>query len=195
MERRELLRWLSATAALECVGALAPGDLLALGRRLHAQRAGAQGLRALDARQGRTVTIAAERIIPATDTPGATDANVVAFVDRLLADWYTPAERDRVLAGLRALDERCRARAGRDFAGCAEADQVAALEGFDEEVTALRRAGRDAEAGAHWFAMLKWATVFGYCTSEVAMTRTLGAWPMPGRYEACAPVVPRRAEG
>jgi hypothetical protein len=45
-----------------------------------------------------------------------------------------------------------------------------------------------ANPNEHWFAMLKYTTVFGYCTSEIAMRRTLGAWPRPTRYDGCAPV-------
>ena len=195
MHRRELLRWLSATAALEALGSLAPADLLALGRDVHARAQGGPALRVLDALARRTVELAAERIIPATDTPGATDANVVAFVDRMLADWYAADERDRFMAGLRELDARARTQRGKAFAECGEADQVALLAALDDEVTAMRRARGGGAANAHWFAMLKWMTALGYCTSEVAMRRTFGAWPMPGRYEACAPVPLRRAEG
>lgn len=192
MERRELIRWLAGTAALECLDGLAPNELMAFGTRLHGQRV-AQGFRALDGHTSRTVGAAAERIIPATDTPGATDAGVVVFVDRMLADWHTVDERDRLLAGLRELDARCRALRGRDFADCDETDQVAVLTALDDEVTALRRTPRGANPDDHWFAMLKYLTVFGYCTSEVAMRRTLALWPRATHYDGCAPVTPRRA--
>jgi hypothetical protein len=194
MERRELIRFLVATAGLKCLDGLAPDELLAFGAEVHGpRRPAAQGVRALDAHARRTVALAAERIIPASDTPGATDAGVVAFVDRMLADWYTADERDRVLAGLRELDGRCRALRGRDFADCDERDQVAVLTAFDDEVTRRRRTPGSGNPNDHWFAMLKYTTVFGYCTSEVAMRRTLGAWPRPTRYDGCAPVPPRRA--
>lgn len=194
MERRELIRWLMATAGLTCLDGFAPNELLAFGADVHQQQApGAQGFRALDAHARRTVVVAAERIIPASDTPGATDAGVAVFIDRMLADWYSTAERDRFLAGLRALDVKCRALRGRDFADCTESDQVAVLTAFDREVTALRGSPGGANPNDHWFAMLKYTTVFGYCTSEVAMRQTLGNWPRPGRYDGCAPVPPRRA--
>lgn len=193
MDRREMVRWLVAAAALECLDGLAPDDLLALGARVHRPPAGAQGARALDAHAWRTVVVAAERIIPATDTPGATDAGVAAFADRMLADWYTIEERDRFLAGLRALDVRCRSRGGKDFTDCDESDQIAVLTAFDDEVTALRRNPGGANPDRHWFAMLKYLTVFGYSTSEAAMRRTFGAWPHPGRYDGCATVTLRRA--
>jgi len=188
MERRELIQWLVATAGLQCLDSLAPADLLALGRDVHRRATSRDAaLRALSPHAERTVAAAAERIIPTTDTPGATDGGVSAFIDKMLADWHTPAERERFLAGLPDLDTRCRARRGRDFVDCAVADQVAVLTALDDEVSALRSGRGDATANEHWFAMLKYLTVYGYCTSEAGM-RTLGLYPLPGRYDGCAPV-------
>ena len=188
MERRDLIRFLVTSTGLACLDGLTPRELLALGTTIHRRSAPpATTAGTLDAHARRTVVAAAERIIPASDTPGATDADVVTFIDHMLTDWYSAEERDRFLAGLRALDERCRSLRGRDFADCGERAQLAVLTAFDEEVTALRRA-RGANADGHWFALLKYTTVFGYCTSEVAMRRTLGAWPRPGRYDGCAPL-------
>ena len=184
MERRELIRFLMATAGLKCLDRFTPDELLAFGVQV---REAGQSSGVLDAHARRTVIIAAERIIPASDTPGATDADVVTFIDRMLADWYDPDERDRFLAGLRELDATCRGRHGKDFADCDERDQVAVLTGFDEHVAARRRTG-GAKPNEHWFAMLKYTTVFGYCTSEVAMRRTLGTWPRATRYDGCAPL-------
>jgi hypothetical protein len=193
MERRELIQWLVATAGLQCLDSLAPSDLIALGRDVHRRAASRNAaLRALSPHAERTVAAAAERIIPVTDTPGATDAGVSAFIDKMLADWHTPAERGRFLAGLPDLDTRCRARRGRDFVDCAVADQVAVLTALDDEVTALREGNGDgAAANQHWFAMLKYLTVYGYCTSEAGM-RTLQLYPLPRRYDGCAPVAASR---
>lgn len=174
MERRELIQWLVATAGLQALDSLAPSDLLALGRDVHR---GATS-RTLSPHAERTVAVAAERILPGAD--------VTAFIDKMLADWHTPAERDRFLAGLPDLDTRCRARVGRDFIDCAAGDQDAVLTALDEEVTALR-ASRGSAANQHWFAMLKYLTVYGYCTSEAGM-RMLGLYPMAGRYDGCASV-------
>jgi len=195
MERRELLRWLVATAGLSCLEGLTPDELVALGADVH--RGGApegQPARALDSHGRHTVIAAADRIIPKTETPGATDAGVVDFIDKMLADWYSPEERDRFLNGLRELDASARRRFGKNFADCADPDQNATLSAIDDQVTALRRTNV-AGANGHWFAMLKYMTVFGYCTSEVAMRQTLGAWPRSTRYDGCAPVALRQARG
>jgi hypothetical protein len=170
MERRELIQWLVATAGLPS---------LAFGREVHRRPL----RRSLSAHVERTLTVAAERILPGA---GAAEANVGAFIDKMLADWHTPEERRRFLAGLPELDSRCRARGGGAFADSAAADQVAVLTALDEEVTALRASG-GAAANQHWFAMLKYLTVYGWCTSE-AGTRELGLYPMAGRYDGCAPV-------
>ncbi len=174
MKRRELIRWLVATAGLRALDGLAPADLLALGRDVHRRAASHAARHALTAHAEQTVAIAAERILPATDTPGATDAGVSAFIEKMLTDWHTPAERERFLAGLHDLDARCHARASHDFVDCSEADQVAVLTALDD-------------AREEWFARLKYLTVYGYCTSEVGQ-RALGLWPQPWRYDGCAPV-------
>jgi gluconate 2-dehydrogenase gamma chain len=184
MERRELLRWLAATAGLAGLEGLAPDDLLALGREVHASQAGSP---ALSPAARRTVAAAAERILPAGDTPGATDAGVPEFIDRMLADWFDSDERARFLAGIPELDRSSRARSGRDFADSTETDQVAVLTALDDELTALRRSGRGSEANRHWFGMLKYLTVWGYFTSEPAARITLGTFPLPGRFDGCAP--------
>jgi len=171
MERRELIRWLVATAGLQSLNALGAADLIALGRDVHRRPLH----RAISTRVERTVAVAAERILP-----GATEANVGAFIEKMLADWHTAAERERFLVGLADLDTRCRARAAHDFVDCSEADQVAVLTALDDEVLA-------AGAKDHWFARLKYLTVYGYCTSEDGM-RALHLYPAPWRYDGCAPV-------
>lgn len=174
MDRRDVLAVLTAGAAMSI-------EMLALGRRMHAQaRFGTQRPLVLDPHQRETITAAAERIIPRGDTPGATDANVTSFIDHMLAEWYPAADRDRLLAGLVELDDRSRTLGSREFVRLAESDQTVLLETIDGETS----------SGTHWFATLKFLTAWGYCTSEVAMRESLGTYPLPLRYDACAPYRP-----
>lgn len=197
MERRELLMWMLSTGGLAAFNHLSLSDLEALGEETHRSARSQQTqpprsravLRSLDSRAAATVTMAAERIIPATDTPGATQAGVTAFIDVMLTSWYTPAERTRFLAGLAELDVRARQRAAATFVAAAEADQMAVLGALDDELTALRRTNATA-ANDHWFGMLKYLTVWGYCTSEAGMRYTLKLHPPPMRYDGAAPVPP-----
>lgn len=185
MERRELLQWMIAMGGLAAFNRLSERDLIAVGEAAHRQPRAA--LEVLTAAQARVITIAAEHIIPASDTPGATDARVTAFIDGMLADWYTPAERAAFVTGLAELDSRSRALHTKEFTACAAADQVALLTAIDTEVSALRRA-RGAAANDHWFATLKYLTVWGYCTSEPGMRKTLKSHPLPMRYDGNAPL-------
>jgi hypothetical protein len=190
MQRRELIQWMLATGGLAAFNRLSAADLESIGRNVHARET--VQLRALTPRVARTVTAASERIIPRSETPGATDAGTTAFIDTMMSDWYAPAERDRFLAGINELDVRSRATSGKDFVDIPAAEQIALLTEFDNVVTALRRERGGAIANAHWFAALKYLTVWGYCTSEKGMRETLRSWPPPMRYEGCAPVEPRR---
>src|SRR4051812_7264445 len=107
MNRREVLLLLAGTAAL-------PDRLLAIGRSAH-RRVRAGTLRALNPHQNETVATIAELIIPKTDTPGAREAGVPAFIDVMLAEWGDEDQRQVFTAGLANVDERSRAACGKDF--------------------------------------------------------------------------------
>src|SRR3989442_15534589 len=91
MNRREVLLLLAGTGAI-------PDQLLAIGRAVH-KRARVGTLRALNAHQNETVATIAELIIPKTDTPGAREAGVPAFIDVMLADWAGDDQRQMFTAG------------------------------------------------------------------------------------------------
>lgn len=157
MDRRETLQTMISAMGL-----------LALGRHVHALARGAP-LRILSPHQEAIVAAASERIIPATETPGAAAAQVTLFVDAMLADWYTPEQRQRLLAGLAELDAQ-------QFLDRTPTEQTAILDRFDAEAVP-----------DHWFGMLKHLTAWGYYTSEIAQTRELVLWPLPWRYDGNAP--------
>ncbi len=186
MERREFLEWMVATGGIASLSRLGVGDLEAMGREAHASGRTAP---VLNAHAAALVTASAERIIPATDTPGATQAGVTKFVETMLSGWYPPADRERFMRGLATLDERSRTLGVRDFLSLTTAQQDALLQQFDDEVSAAR-AARAPDANAHWFAMLKYLTVWGYCTSDVGMRDTLHSWPPPMRYDGNVEVKP-----
>jgi gluconate 2-dehydrogenase gamma chain len=184
MERRRVLQMLGAMAAAPALGSLSARDLVELGKRIHAARDLDGAPRAMSAAQYAIVMLAAERIIPRTDTPGATDVHVADFVDTMLADWYDPADRDRFLAGVDAL-------AAQGFAESDSSRQVALLTALDNDVTALRQSG-DHAANQHWFAMLKFLTVWGYYTSRPGFEQELREQFLPGYYKGDVPYTERR---
>ena len=185
MHRRDVLRVLAAGAAWPVADSLMSADLLAILREVHAaaQSDGPGTFRALDTHAARTVTVACERLIPADETPGAVDVGVPHFIDRMLADWYESPERDRFLAGVQNLDARARAAHGRTFVQCTDSQQDVLLTAFDREVQALD----GDERSMHWFGMLKYLAVWGYCTSEAGMKTELHLYPQPMKYDGSAP--------
>ena len=178
MNRREVLLLLAGTGAI-------PDQLLAIGRAVH-KRARVGTLRALNAHQNETVATIAELIIPKTDTPGAREAGVPAFIDVMLADWAGDDQRQMFTAGLANVDERSRALFGKEFVACSEAQQTQILTDLDAELARLRDTKSD--ASKNFFQAMKWLTLTGYYTSEVGATSELHYRVVPGRYEPCYPL-------
>lgn len=186
MDRRTALRWLATATALPLLGHAGAEELLAIGTRLHTGRTGGPAGRVLEPHALRTVAAIAEIILPETDTPGATAAGVPEFIDRLLAGWFTDRQRAAFLAGLAGVDVRSRARWACDFVDATPAQQTALVAELDAETEALR-ASEPRRARDEFFARMKWATVYGYCTSEPGATRALNYRVVPGRFDACVP--------
>ncbi|MBL8772057.1 MAG: gluconate 2-dehydrogenase subunit 3 family protein [Phenylobacterium sp.] len=135
--------------------------------------------RALTAAQARALTAAAERIIPATDTPGAVEAGVPQYVDRAIATWCAPDQAQRLKAGLDQLDADARSAHGAPFAALAAPLQTGMLSTLDAESRTRR---------PHFFAELKELVTAGYFTSEPGATRALRYDPVPGDYRGCVPL-------
>jgi hypothetical protein len=119
----------------------------------------------LSAHQNRTVDQLAERILPRTDTPVASDALVNRYIDYMLKAGLPATERDEFLAGLQWLDNYCRARHEKLFAELPEPDQIDVL-------TAISKgdAGRE---GRRFFSQWKDFTLRGYYTSRLGLMREL----------------------
>ena len=123
------------------------------------------------------LTVVVDRILPRTDTPGASDVGVPAFIDLLLAEWAGDEQRSRVLRGLDEL--------GSDFLASDEAEQIALLTRLDREAVQARE---DEVDPLPFFATLKEWTLAGYYTSEIGATQELQWLSVPGRYDADVPL-------
>jgi len=156
MNRRTLLQIL----ALAATGAL------------HAKPAASK----LDETQQKLLAELAELILPRTDTPGAIDAGVPAFIDHIVSDWYTPVERAIFVAGLGTV------------AAAGPAKRVAALQSLEQQAASYAPPPGSSVFGkpderSPFFFKLKLLTVLGYYTSEVGSTSELTFNPVPGRYD------------
>ena len=191
LSRRDLTLSIGAIWAAVAV----PGEVLA------------QGLNwtptALSAGQARTLDVAAELIMPATDTPGARECGVPAFVDRAVAIYCSPAEAQSLKAGLDRMDADARIEFSAGFTAITPAQQTSLLTRYEAEGRARRAApapvGRgDTETGLTnaappppapaFFPLLRELVTVGYFTSKIGATQAVKYDPFPGAYHGCVPL-------
>ncbi len=108
-----------------------------------------------DEHQASTVEILSERIIPATDTPGARGARVVEYIDLILHDGEAEV-RNLFLEGIGHLDGIALRRHEQPFARCTESQQVDLLGELDAE-------------NNEFFREAKRLTAEGYYTSKIGI--------------------------
>jgi Gluconate 2-dehydrogenase subunit 3 len=214
MDRREVVRLLSGALAVPMLSGYSAEGLLVLGRRLNDRiTEGLHGSTVFDPHQRAIVSVIAERIIPATDTPGARAARVPEFIELIVAEHFTDDERTRFVAGLIDLDVRCRAAVGHAFLEASPVEQDRILGVLDakaapalaqqppekkpiepsqkpEEKPAEKpreaRQEKPVEQPATFWQQIKFLTVYGYYTSEIGVVRELHTVVIPGRYDPCA---------
>lgn len=132
--------------------------------------------------QARLVGEVAERILPATDTPGALDAGVDQFIDTILADCAREEDQQRFNAGLEDLEKRSEDTFNNSFVNLENEEK-------DQLLTELESEAYENEGGEQpFFISMKELTILGYYTSEEGRTTVLNHVPIPARYEGCVPV-------
>jgi len=129
--------------------------------------------------QGALLSAAAERILPRTDTPGAIDAGVPAFIDRFYGEFMNPADKQLLVSALDEIEKAAGAAHGAAFASLAPAQQDAVLRGV-----ATAQQGKEPSS----FGLLRSVTVLGYFTSEQVGRTVLHYDPVPGAYDGCVPI-------
>ena len=160
MERRDLLRALGSAAALT----LLPGEAAAAWQRVASSGRLASAL--TPAHLARIGAIA-DLILPRTETPGATDVGVPAFVDVIVSEQYSDQERELFVAHLDAIDP-------------ARLDAIEAITDRSQQ-----------PARTYW--RLKGLIVHGYFTSEPVMKDVLKVQVQPGRFDGAYPMPAKRA--
>lgn len=127
------------------------------------------------------MTALSDRVMPATDTPGAIAAGVPAFIEKLLADWAAPEDRVPILAGLDAIEARSQAdyRVAAETATLAQQDALLTLAMEDK-----------LPGGGAFFEAFRQLVVTGYFTSEIGITQERDYLPVPGRYDGAYPYAP-----
>lgn len=179
IHRRELLRrvaWIlggavSAPAALAILQGCSAKD---------APAAADWQPRFLRGDEAKVVTAVADIILPHTDTSGALDANVPAFIDSVLATVYAPEEQERFRQG-------CAQFAAAPAGGKAFLEQDRA-----GQTLAVRQALEAAVAsGAQprpFILMARELTLLGFYTSRPGITENMEYQAVPTAYHGCVPL-------
>jgi gluconate 2-dehydrogenase gamma chain len=141
--------------------------------------------RALSSANDGMVAVIADAILPRSDTPSATDVGVPAWIEVVVAGYFSDIRRSRFLADLSAID---------DFALTTSGARLAVLQ--DSALAALI-ASLDAASGAkdptpaqRGYAQLKELVIVGYFTSKPVQTEILKVVVVPGRYDPNVPMAP-----
>ena len=165
-----------ARAAMLLGVAISPSVLTGL---LQAQPAAAAQPVYLTAKQFEAVSAIADRLLPRSETPGALDVGVPAFIDLMVGKFLGEEDRKVVVAGLAELEAASGAAHGRGFAQLTAAQQDALLVATaDAAKTKVRT----------FFHQIKELTVVGYFTSEQVGKTVLHYDPVPGRFDGCIPL-------
>ena len=136
--------------------------------------------RASRAAQASLAGAIADRILPRTDTPGAADVGVPAFIDLLYGDFMTPAEQKMLTDGLDAVEAAAKSAHGASFASLTPRPSGRAA--------AEHRQGRGGPRAG-----LLPADPVGHRSSAISRPSRLAGTccttiPVPGSYDGCVPI-------
>lgn len=148
-------------------------------------------------REFRLVGLIADAIIPRTDTPGAIDAGVPAYMDAMMAAWASDETKRSHRQALRDVRSRLRELGGRDLARLPDEARRAAIAALDTEAFAeeappmsfgpFGAASAPQTVGGRYRA-LKGLIAQVYYTTEIGATQELQHEQVPGRWLADAPL-------
>lgn len=185
MERRDLLRTLGAATAL----ALLPRDAIAAWTRVASGVTPVDGLSEADLA---LIGAIADTLLPRTDSPGAVDVGVPAFVNSLVSESYPPGDREAFVAGLPFIEAHLRGRGGRPFVTLSadeRGDRIADIEDRGFIRRALSKMLRDGEPGRTYW-KLKRLVIYGYFTSKPVMESVYRLDPWTGSFKGSVPFSP-----
>lgn len=190
MNRRELLQrvaWLMG-------GAISAPAVLGVLNGCKAKPSASWHPLFLSTQEGAIVEEVAELIIPRTDTPGAREVGVPAFIDVILKDAYPAEDQARFVSGLKDFDSEAQRAHGKPFLELPQAQRVSFLQQVHDAAASAEKAQTDEQdtpAGERkrpFVLMMKELTLLGFFTSQAGATQVLQYVAVPGGFQACIPI-------
>ena len=112
-------------------------------------------------------------ILPKTDTPGANEAQVAAYIDLLFAEYFDEADISVLERGMESFLTTCREKYEQAFLDLDPSMQTAYLLELDE-----------GDSETSFFGSMKAMVLWAFFTSEPGMT-SMNYTPLPGKYDGC----------
>jgi len=143
----------------------------------------------LNEAQGALIAEIAEIMIPRTDTPGAKDVGIPAFIDLMLKDAYAKEDQDKFLAGLKEFEAQAQDKHGLPFMQLDPSQRTSLVQASNDVATAAARLYTgDGLPPRPFILMTKELTLLGYFTSQIGATQVLQYNPVPGPFHGCVPL-------
>ena len=180
MDRRELLKMV----ALLTGGVVIGGEVFLTGCKNSDTTAAATGAFSKD--DISYLDEVAETILPKTNTPGAKEAEVGAFMTVMVNDCYTEADQKIFHEGMKKLDEASNKLNSAGFIKSTPEQRKALLVNLDKEAKEYSK-NKKPDDPNHYFSMMKQLTLLGFFTSKPGATQALRYVAVPGKYEGCIP--------
>ncbi|PRY89764.1 gluconate 2-dehydrogenase subunit 3 family protein [Mongoliibacter ruber] len=145
----------------------------------------------LNKEQAQILSQIVDRVLPATDSPGALDVGVDQFIDRMLANVFPEVIQNGFAGGIDSFNDVAKEQHGKDFVKLEGEKQDALIREFEEKSGPL--------PGSMWgfsfgeptefpfYRMMKELALIGYFHSEKIGKEYLAYNPIPGPYEGCIP--------
>jgi hypothetical protein len=167
MNRRNALQ----SVAIMLGGALSAPTLMAMDQWELAPKAKSNALLfSLNENQQKIVAEIAELIIPKTDTPGAKDVGVPAFIEKMLKDCYKEPEHKSFMEGISSMEKV-------NFLSLNKDERVGVLKLLEQE------AKKKTEKAVPFWRLIKELTLLGYFTSETGIKASFDYVQIPGKLE------------
>ena len=142
---------------------------------------GASGTVFFSSRQMSVIKRMCDLMIPSTNTPGALDAAVPAFIDRMVGEVYSPDQRSRFADGLDTFEQGSAAEYGASFSELDETNQTRYMTSVTESAI------NTYSAELAFILIFRELCLTGFCLSEEGSNSVLRYMQTPGKYEPCIP--------
>ena len=127
-----------------------------------------------------------ETIIPQTDTTGAREIGIGAFMHKMVLDCYNNDQQKSFLSGIETIKNEFQKKYSTSFEKGTNAQREEFLNELNVSMMEYNNNKKD-EDPDHYFTMIKQLTILGYFTSETGATKALRYEAVPGNYDGAYP--------